>query len=71
MKSFVISNGRKGLPPERIGEAVKTALTVARPKTRYTVTPDPIQNFLVTTLPKRMVDALIARRLGLTRSQGQ
>ncbi len=71
MKDFLISNGRKGLPPERIGEAVKAALTVARPKTRYSMTPDPIQNFLVTTLPKRMVDALIARRLGLTRSQGQ
>src|SRR5271165_501864 len=71
VKNFAISNGRKGLPPERIGEAVKTALTVARPKTRYSMTPDPIQNLLVTTLPKRMVDALIARRLGLTRSQGQ
>jgi hypothetical protein len=28
MKSFMLRIGRKGLPPERIGEAVKTALTV-------------------------------------------
>ncbi len=61
------ANGRKGLPPERLGAAVKHALTAARPKTRYTVTPDPFQNLLVTWLPKRAVDNLIARRLGLKR----
>jgi NAD(P)-dependent dehydrogenase (short-subunit alcohol dehydrogenase family) len=66
IKSFMIANGRKGLPPERIGETVKTALTTARPKTRYTVTPEPVQNFMVNNLPKRLVDRLIARRLGLT-----
>ena len=53
------------LPPERIGEAVRTALTAARPKTRYTVTPNPLQNLLALTLPKRVVDGVIARRLGL------
>src|SRR4029077_19444929 len=31
MKDFMIANGRKGLPPERIGDAVKTALTAAKP----------------------------------------
>ena len=65
MKRFMVSMGKEGLPPERIGEAVKTVLTVSRPKTRYTVTPNPIQNLLVTTLPKRMVDNMIAGRLGL------
>ena len=44
---------------------MKTALTAARPKTRYTVTPSPMQNLMATTLPKRMVDNMIARRLGL------
>ena len=43
-KDYAIANGRKGLPPEAVGEAVKTALTVSRPKTRYTVTPDPIRD---------------------------
>ena len=65
LKHFMISNGKKGLPPERLGDVVKTALTVAKPKTRYTVTPIPIQNLLVNILPKRMVDRMIARRLGL------
>ena len=59
-------NGRKGLPPERIGEAVRTALTTAKPKTRYTVAPNPLQQLMTATLPKRTMDSLIARRLGLT-----
>ncbi len=65
VKDYMISNGRKGFPPEKIGETVHTALTARRPKVRYTVTPDPIQNLMVHTLPKRMVDRLIAGRLGL------
>ena len=64
-RSYALEGGRKGLKPERIGEAVKTALTAAKPKTRYTVAPDPIQNLMVATLPKRIVDNMIARRLGL------
>ena len=67
VKDTMISMGRRGLPPERIGQAVKTALTVRRPKTRYTITPDPIQTFLLANLPKRLVDAMIAVRLGLNR----
>ncbi len=65
VKDFMISNGRKGFAPEKLGEVVKTALTTAKPKTRYTVTPDPLQNLIVNTLPKRMVDGIIARRVGL------
>ncbi len=65
LKGFMIDSGNDGLPPERIGETVKTALTVKRPKTRYTVTPNALQNFLALTLPKRLVDGVIARRLGL------
>jgi hypothetical protein len=44
---------------------VTTALTAARPKTRYAVTPDPLQDLMARTLPKRVVDGVIARRLGL------
>jgi short-subunit dehydrogenase len=64
MKAFMISNGKKGLSPEKLGEAVKTALAVSKPKTRYTVTPNPVQNLMVNTLPKRIVDNIVARRLG-------
>ena len=65
-KDYAVANGRKGLPPEAVGEAVKKALTVSRPKTRYTVTPDPLRTFLVNTLPKRVVDRIIARQLGFS-----
>ena len=64
VRDYMLVNGRKGLKPETLGEAVYQALTAAKPRARYTVTPDPLQNFLMTTLPKRMVDRLIAKRLG-------
>lgn len=66
MRSFMIALGRKGLPPEKIGEVVKTALTAAKPKTRYTVAQNSMQQFMTAALPKRTMDNLIARRLGLT-----
>jgi len=65
LKVHMITNGRRGLPPEQVGETVKTALTAARPKARYTVTPDPIETFVASALPRRVVDNIIARRLGL------
>lgn len=65
LKFFMISNGKQGLPPETVGEVVKTALTAAKPRIRYTITPAPLQNLMVNTLPKRMVDNMIAGRLGL------
>jgi NAD(P)-dependent dehydrogenase (short-subunit alcohol dehydrogenase family) len=67
IKAFMVANGKKGLPPERLGETVMHALTTARPKTRYTVTPTPLQNFMFNVLPKRVVDGMIAGRLGLKR----
>jgi NAD(P)-dependent dehydrogenase (short-subunit alcohol dehydrogenase family) len=65
LKVHMIINGRRGLPPQRLGETVKTALTTARPKARYTVTPDPIETLVANALPKRVVDSIIAGRLGL------
>lgn len=62
----MVALGRKGLPPEKIGEAVKTALTIAKPKVRYTVAPNSMQQLMTAVLPKRTMDNLIARRLGLT-----
>lgn len=67
VKKYMVGLGHKGLPPERIGETVHTALTTAKPKTRYIVTPEPLTNWMSNHLPKRMVDNTIAKRLGLTR----
>ena len=54
-----------GLPPERIAEVIADALTSAHPKVRYQITPDPMRHLITAILPKRMVDKIIARRLGL------
>jgi NAD(P)-dependent dehydrogenase (short-subunit alcohol dehydrogenase family) len=54
-----------GLPPERIAERVFDALTLPHPKVRYQIAPDPMRHLVTNYLPKRMVDRIIARRLGL------
>jgi NAD(P)-dependent dehydrogenase (short-subunit alcohol dehydrogenase family) len=67
VKTYMLQMGRSGLPPEKIGEAVHTALTAPNPKTRYVVTPRPFENWMTTHLPRRMVDRTVAGRLGLMR----
>ena len=54
-----------GLPPEKIAELIVEALTTAKPKVRYQITPDPMRHLITGFLPKRMVDRIIAKRLGL------
>lgn len=66
VRDYMIAHGREGVSPERVAETIWKALTARRPKTRYVITPDRLQYFLATHLPKRIVDRLIARRLGLT-----
>ena len=65
VRALMLAMGQKGLAPEAIGEAVRRALTARTPKARYVVTPDPVQNLIVNTLPRRLVDRIIARHLGL------
>lgn len=64
VRDHMLTNGRKGLRPEQVGRLVWRALTTAKPKTRYVITPDPLQNLLANSLPKRLVDRMIAARLG-------
>jgi NAD(P)-dependent dehydrogenase (short-subunit alcohol dehydrogenase family) len=70
LRNYMLMLGKQGLPPERIGEAVRHALTAAKPKVRYTVTPTPVQNWLATNLPKRVVDRMVGSRLGLLPKKG-
>ena len=65
VKSYMVEMGRKGLKPEQIGVTVLTALTTAKPKTRYIVTPEPFTNWMGNHAPKRFLDRTIAKRLGL------
>ena len=64
----MLDRGPKGLKPEKLGEAIYTALTTPKPKVRYVVTPDRVQEIVSAILPKRTMDKLIAGRLGLTRN---
>jgi NAD(P)-dependent dehydrogenase (short-subunit alcohol dehydrogenase family) len=54
-----------GLPPENIAEVVYDALTLPKPKVRYQIAPDPMRHLITAVLPKRMVDRIIAKRVGL------
>jgi len=42
------------------------ALTLANPRVRYSIVPDPMRILASTLLPKRTFDKIIAKRLGLT-----
>lgn len=56
------------LPVERISELVLKALTHPKPASRYVATPGYLTNWLLPRLlPDRIVDSIMARRLGLRR----
>lgn len=65
LRDYMRENGPKGLTPQAIGQGVLKALTEAKPKARYTLTPDPFQNLMMTILPKRMLDRFVAKSFGL------
>ncbi|WP_158785010.1 SDR family NAD(P)-dependent oxidoreductase [Pantoea sp. BAV 3049] len=64
--SWFIGEGRKGMKPEVVGEAVYTALTHQNPQVCYTLVQQKWKNWtLPRLLPKRMVDRAIGKQLGL------
>jgi len=65
IRKYMRQLGDTGLPAEKIAEAIAEALTSAHPKVRYQLTPDPMRHLVTAVLPKRRVDKIIAKRLGL------
>ena len=65
MRKFMLRLGETGLPAENVAERIAEALTAASPKVRYQITPDPMRHLMMAVLPKRMIDKMIAKRLGL------
>ncbi|HEX6229598.1 MAG TPA: SDR family oxidoreductase [Solirubrobacterales bacterium] len=56
----------RGIPPEKVAEAIERALTARRPRTRYLVGADARgQALAARLLPDRLVDWLIARATGM------
>ena len=65
VQKYMIEDGRRGYPPEKVGEVVWHALTTGKPRVRYTVIPgSSFSRIIRMLLPKRMVDNIIARNLG-------
>jgi NAD(P)-dependent dehydrogenase (short-subunit alcohol dehydrogenase family) len=65
IRKYMLQLGESGLPAEKIGELVHHVLTAPNPRVRYQITPDPMRHLMTAILPKRMVDRIIAKRLGL------
>ncbi len=63
----MLALGKQGLPPERVGELVHRVLTMALPRVRYAIVPNRLQYFISKLLPRRVLDRIIAQRLGLQR----
>jgi len=62
---YMVKDGKKGYPPEKVGEVTWHALTTSKPRVRYAVVPgNPIRNFIQSLLPSRVLDNIIARNLG-------
>src|SRR5215212_952849 len=65
LQKYMVADGRKGYPPEKVGEVVWQALTTPKPRVRYSVIPgSSFRRIIQNLLPKRMVDRIIARNLG-------
>ena len=66
IRAFTRHLSEIGLPASRIAEVIAEALASPNLKVRYQITPDPMRHLITRFLPKRMVDRIIAKRLGLT-----
>src|SRR5258706_7111454 len=65
MQKYMIEDGRRGYPPEKVGEVTLQALTTPKPRVRYAVIPgSSFRRIIQTLLPRRVVDNIIARNLG-------
>lgn len=65
VRHFVTGRPNRGLPAERVARLVLKALTARRPRVRYVIGRDPMNELLLRILPKRLFDQLITRKLRL------
>jgi len=68
-QKYILNRGRNGLPAERVSEVILQALTAKQPRVRYIVTPNPFTSWLMSVLPKRLIDNIIAKNLGLLQGE--
>ena len=65
LRAYMLTMAETGLPAETIGELVYQALTLAHPKVRYEISPEPFRLLMMRILPKRTLDRIVGKRLGL------
>ncbi len=66
-RDVMVRDGRNGMEPRVIGDAVFTALTTTRPRSTYIRVTGLLKNWILPTrLPSRWVDRLMGDQLGLT-----
>lgn len=65
MRAYMLKLSETGLPVEKVGELVYHVLTAPRPKVRYTISNERVQLAIAGILPKRVLDRIIAKRIGL------
>lgn len=65
VRDYMLETGRNGLPVERLGALVRRILTTPRPRVRYVAAGNRFEVWLLRRLPKRLIDRMIAGRIGL------
>ncbi len=70
LRSYMLKRGREGLPPERVAASVLRALVAPMPPARVAILAGKFANWwLPRLLPDRVLDRMVAGRLGLRRPQ--
>lgn len=67
-RAFFAEEAKKGLPAEELGRVIHHALTVNKPKVRYPVVAHRFKDWTIPMLlPKRLLDRIIGKQLGLAK----
>jgi len=70
VQKYMVHSGKNGLPPEKVAEVVRRALTTPRPRVRYALAPGSfLSRLLPMIMPKRLVDRFVRRNLGLKKAK--
>jgi hypothetical protein len=66
MKDVFVNRGKTGIPVEKVSQAIYTALTASKPKTRYVIARKLFTGWLLPRyLPDRQFDRIVGKRLGI------
>jgi NAD(P)-dependent dehydrogenase (short-subunit alcohol dehydrogenase family) len=67
LREIMSKGGANGYAPERVAALIHHALTASNPMPRYTITPGKFRRWLLSKLPLRAFDRIIAKQIGLNR----